>query len=505
MKKLLVACLAFLLGASGCLFGGCGKDVVTVPVIPDGYTEYAVRQSNGKKTEGYGCQIDTHMYKSYNALSEEEQQMFYDRIIQMNLQNIRTQVFPEWYERGNDNDDCESFDFDSANVRMDSEEMAQLYRLLDFCEEQGILVDLSFYGCNSIFRSEDGTVTGSWLGAPFTTNWVTAPRLTDENGNAFDGYGEYAETVYALLHYLLNVKGYTCVSEFSIYPEPNLSFVNAEGRILHSEYVKLCKTVDEKLRKEGIRGKIAFSGPAAAVQTVAGYRIYVDDLGEIFDRFTASTYCFDAEDANETFSDFGDALSSMTDELGKTAGVAEFGTKNYIDPANQTDIDTYERALYLARYMICLTNNGITNLKYWVLGDVMYGTYVMRLGLWKFRNENWAARPQYYTWSLITKYTEVGSEIFPIASKDGDLCAVAFRLPDGNWTYLIANNGNESKKVSLVNYNEGYPKSMNVYEVRAAILDGTCEPIRASAQCQVTGGAINYSVKANSFVVLSTK
>lgn len=365
MKKATVwiLCLLFALGC----FAGCGNDVITNPVIPEGYTEYAVRESSGRKTEGYGCQIDTHLYKSYNAMTDEELQMTYDRALEMNVQNIRTQVFPEWYERGNDNGDYDLFDYESPNVKMDSAEMQQLFRLLDFCEENEILVDLSFYGCNINFQSEDGEIEGSWLGASFTNNWITAPKLKDESGNAFPGYEEYAETVYGLLNYVLNVKKYTCVTEFSVYPEPNLAFVGADGKVTHSEYVKLCKAVDEKLKKEGIRDQIDFSGPASAVQKVTEFQAYIDDLDCVYDKYTASTYCFNATDANENYADFASSLSWMTDEVGKSVGIAEFGSDYIIDPANQTDIDTYERALFLARYMICLTNNGCTSMKYWVL------------------------------------------------------------------------------------------------------------------------------------------
>ena len=65
---------------------------------------------------------------AFAGLSAEKE---YDRALEMNVQNIRTQVFPEWYERGNDNGDYDLFDYESANVKMDSAEMQQLFRLLD--------------------------------------------------------------------------------------------------------------------------------------------------------------------------------------------------------------------------------------------------------------------------------------------------------------------------------------------------------------------------------------
>ena len=486
---------------------GCGKKEETV-VVPEGYTPLYIGESNGVKTEGYGVQWDTHLYKDYNAMSETELAEFYRRVTGMNVQSIRTQVFPEWFERGNDDGDPSSFDYGSENVDMNSTEMKQLYTLLDFCEENGIVVDLSFYGCCATYESQDGKIRGSWLGAPFTKNWITSPKRTDDDGNPFPGGEEFAENVCALLSWLLDEKKYTCVNEFSIYPEPNLSYVTAEGRVDYGEYVELVRTVDARLKKEGIREKFVFSGPAVALQTAMALNSYLDDLDGCFDKFTISSYSYDAGDSDSTLADYGDALHSLVSRTGKTFSLAEFGSKNVVDAANQTDIDTYDRALFLARYLIDLTNAGCAGMKYWEVCDMMYGSFMMRLGLWKFRNDGWSARPQYYTWSLVMKYTEIGSEVFPITkdlSSDATLVATAFRLPDGKWTYLVCNTGNTPRSVSFVNRNDGKPDEMNVYEVRAVKCDGTCVPVSSSATVGRENGAINVRIPAAAFTVLSEK
>lgn len=488
------------------LVSSCGKKEEVI--IPEGYTQLTIVESNGLKTEGYGAQIDTHVYKDYNAMTNEELNEFYSRVKEMNLQTTRTQVFPEWFERGNDNDDPYSFDYNSDNVDMNSIEMQQLYKLLDFCEENGITVDLSFYGCCATYESQDGKIKGSWLGSPFTKNWVTSPKLVDEKGNDFPGLEEYAENVYALLSYLFETKRYTCITEFSIYPEPNLSYVRADGKVSYTEYVQLVKTVDKRLKDENFRKRIAFSGPAVALASIMGLNAYINDLNDCFDKYTISSYAYAPEDSNTTLNDFGAAVDFMVSETGKTYSIAEFGTNKVIDAANQTDTDTYERALFLARYMISLTNQNCVSLKYWEICNMMYGSYMMNLGLWKFRNQNWEARPQYYTWSLITKYTEIGSDIYPITKEltgSDELVAVGFKLPDGKWTYMLCNTSDTTKKISLVNTNEDKPTEMNVYEVRASKCNGVCKPIESSAKAVRENGAVNIKVLANSFVVLSEK
>ncbi len=476
--------------------------------VPEGYTRMDVAESNGVNRVGYGCQIDTHIYKAYNAMSNEELEEFYSRVKEINIQTIRTQVFPEWYERGNDNTDYDSFDYNSANVDFNSIEMQQLFKLLDFCEENKITVDLSFYGCNSIYESQDGKITGSWLGAPYTKNWITSPKLVDENGNSFAGLEEFAETVYGMLNYALNTKKYTCVTEFSVYPEPNLAYVTANGTVSYSEYVKLCKTVNEKLKKENIRNKIKFSGPAVALQNLMGLNSYINDLDSVFDKYTISSYSFDDKDDDELLSDYGAGLQNLVAYTGKTFSIAEFGSKNVIDAANQTDIETYDRALFLARYMICLANQGCASMKYWEICDMYYGGFMMNLGLWKFRNKEWKARPQYYTWSLITKYTDIGSEVYPLTkelTKSDETVAVAFKLPNGKWTYMVCNTGDTAEKLSFVNLHGKHPEKMNLYEVRASKCDGECKPMEVSNVIKIQDGAINVKVLPNSFVVLSEK
>ena len=490
-------------------FAGCKKEPPKEQtIIPEGYTALNIGESNGVKTEGYGVQWDTHIYKAYNSMSEAEMAEFYKRVEDMNVQTIRTQVFPEWFERGNDNDDYNVFDYESSSVDMNSIEMTQLYTLLDYCEKHGITVDLSFYGCCAIYESQDGKIIGSWLGAPYTKNWITSPKLKDEKGNDFPGLDEYAENVWALLNYLLNVKKYTCVTEFSVYPEPNLSYVTADGCVDHAEYVSLIKKIDARLKKEGIRGRIVFSGPATALQSVMGLNIYINDLNDVFDKYTISSYSYDDKDSNSTLYDYGDALSGLISDTGKTFSLAEFGSKNVEDSANQTDIDTYQRALFIARYMINLTNAGCAGMKYWEVCDMMYGSFMMNLGLWKFRKDNFVARPQYYTWSLIMKYTDIGSEVYPITtdvSGNTDLVAVAFKLPDGKWTYVACNTGSSTQKISFVNEKDGKPSKMNVYEVRASKCDGTCSPIEASSEITRENNTISLKVFANSFVVLSER
>lgn len=518
MKKALIGIMSLLLAFSA--FSGCagagdtpgkGEDVLLdiTPKVEEGYMELQVNQSNGLKTEGYGCQVDTHIFKTAynNFYSDADMEEWLARIDDMELQSIRTQIFPEWYERGNDNGDYDSFDANSPNVDFESIEMQQLYRLLDICEERNIKVDLSFYGCNRIFESQDGKIKGSWLANTYQNNWITAPKLEDENGQPFSGYEEYAEAVFAGLNHLLNVKKYTCIYVFSLFPEPNGCFFDKDGNCEDAEYIKLCKIVKEKLVREKLWDKVVMAGPGDCANDLERYKGYVGGLKDVCTANTSSVYKFNEESTNAEMYQYAYDNVQVCKQYGYTWGVCESGTNRFIDAANQEGIDTYDRAIFLARMLINYTNAGCTNIKYWVLNDVNYGGYIMRLGLWKEIGEPYhaEARPQFYSWSLITKYTEFGSSIYPVESDDENVCMVAYRLPGGEWSYLLVNNSNTVKKVAITSRHSTAQTMMDVYELSGATMPDTNRTITSSRQEELKDGSLHITLRANSFTVISNK
>ena len=240
----------------------CGKEYgevllseVTVSSVTEGYTRYDVGTPNARKTEGFGTQFDTCIVEKQNALTDEEWQIQVNALKEMNLQNVRVRFYPEMYERGNDNNDPNSFDISSSNVDFNSLEMQHLYQLLDAFEENGVKVDLSWYGCRTTFNSEDGKVDGSWLGGTLqenNNNWMVAPNK-GSNPNE-----EYAESVAECLNYLINELGYTCINEYSIFPEPDGLY-----KLTTEQYVAISNSIKARLATKGLSDKLKFSGPAS--------------------------------------------------------------------------------------------------------------------------------------------------------------------------------------------------------------------------------------------------
>lgn len=467
--------------------------------VASGYTRYDITESNGRKTTGFGAQFDTLIVEPQNGLTDDEWvNIQVAAIKETNLQCVRVRFFPECYERGNDNDDPDVFDYNSENVDFNSAEMLQYYKLFDAFEANGVQVDLSWYGCRTTFASADKKITGSWLGGVYgengVTNWSAVPSL-GKNPEA-----EFAESVAACLKYLVEVKGYTCIREYSIFPEP-------EGMM--SDFTMLGRIgadIANRLERMGIKDKFVYSGPADyGNNAVLFEEKYLSKY--TFEKATSSVYPFNATTENEVMEEFARSYTAVTDKYRLDWAIAECGTSNYIDPVHNKDSETYDRALFMPRFMINMINGGCTGMKYFVFSDCYYDGALNKLGLFCFRHEGWAAKPVFYSWGMVMKYTDIGSEIYPIVSSDPDVNMTAFKLPDGGWSYMMTNNSEEIRKVAIVNTRADRAVGLNIYKLTEARLPENRElklPA-ASDTADASAGVVYITLPAKSFVVASNR
>lgn len=162
--------------------------------------------------------------------------------------------------------------------------------------------------------------------------------------------------------------------------------------------------------------------------------------------------------------------------------------------------------MFMARFFINMVNGGVTNIKYFVFSDCGYDNTLNQLGLFYFRNKDFAPKPVWYTWSLICRYTDIGSEVYPITSADSDVCMTALKLPDGSWTYVTTNLSATAKKVAIVNGRADRARNMNLYEVKPSTTGGTeLKVVTAKDSVSTVNGVAEFSIPANGIVVLSSK
>lgn len=492
MKKLLSIILGsvFLLAVSSCSTGGEGTSASENVVIPAGYTRVDINDEAKKyKFEGIGAQMDQCMFSgSYVGLdgidaniTDEDVAVWEERLEYMKIDVTRMCIIPDWYELENDNDDPDVLNeegFDWNTVKMQC-----VYKILDLCKKHGIKMNLSWYGI----------YPDSWnaLNKGEASGWLDLPA-DDE---------EFAESVYAALKHLAD-KGYdSVINEISFYPEPTTEYVQSGG------FRRMIEAIDAKLTKEGIRQNYCLSGPAE----VSDYDIFeevFESVGDLFDRYTGSFYKLRNSNDNATMKMGMKPFAELADSAGKPYGVSEFGsneTTNPPSPAAQMDTDTYRRAMYVARFAINALDSGFTYMSYWVLGNSFYDGTMMDLGLWKYKNKNWELRPQYYTYSLITRYTDPGSFVYGTDLNEfGNICMVALKNENGKWTYLLANNGTTQEKLSVVNTNFS-AESMDKYEVteNSIPMDGQTLGIEKNGIVELKNGALNFVLRPNSVMVLT--
>ena len=517
MKKIICCLLSVVFAFTLFACGNNGennsntKKELTNLTVADGYDRYDVGESLPDPTVGFGAQIDTDVYMPWNHLTAEEEAMLEQRIKDMNLQFTRIKFFPEFFERANDNDDPEVFDYDAEGVDFECVEMQALYKILDICEKYHINVDLSWYGCYAWFKSYDGKYTdGTWMGYraddiggdKIKNQWVVGPKETAD----FHGYAEYAENIYVLLDYLINTKKYTCIYGFSVIAE---MFINSSGAIVWDEYVKCCKLIDARLRKEGIRDKVTFIGHSNAGYNPKYFKAEQEPLKDVFDILGTGNYNWDNNDPIEAAENYFEDIMAVCKGFGKSFYISEFCQgKHFIDAVNKTDIDDYDAGLYIARIVLASTEKGVTALNHYILGDTFFtNSYVHTMGLWQYRDNNWKAHPEYYFYGLICKYSDIGSYVYPIESQDDKVIMTAYKLPDGSWSYMCVNNDTVSKKVGIVYGGIDRADSMNVYRITEASIPEDRAVVLPSAYTSVnTSGGIAYvTLPAKSFTVLSDK
>ena len=494
MKKLVSVILGsiFILVGSSCAAGGDSSPSASEnAVIPDGYTRVDIDdEAKRYKFEGIGAQMDQCLFSgSYVGLdgidaniTDQDVAVWEERLEYKKIYVTRMCIITDWYELENDNDDPEVLNEDGFN--WNTVKMQCVYKVLDLCKKHDIRMNLSWYGIypaswNALNR--DGEAPG-WLDLP-----------ADD--------AEFAESVYAALKHLTEMGYGSVINEISFYPEPSTEYVRSGG------FRRMIEAVDAKLTKEGIREAYCLSGPAE----VSDYEIFeevFESVGDLFDRYTGSFYKLRNSNDNATMKMGMKPFAELADTAGKAYGVSEFGSNETTNPpsaAAQMDTDTYRRAMYVARFAINALDSGFTYMSYWVLGNSYYDGTMMDLGLWKYKNKNWELRPQYYTYSLITRYTDRNSSIYGTDLNEfGNVCMVALQNEGGKWTYLLANSGATQEKLSVVNANFS-SGSMDKYEVteNSIPMDGQTLGIDKSNTVSVENGALNLIIRPNSVMVLT--
>lgn len=462
--------------------------------------------AQGHTIEGMGVEFDPHLWSQNIVMRGVDPTAWdtaYRRVRDMGLKRMRVMIMPAWYEPVNDNEDPETADME--RFTMNSVEMQSLYRVLDLAEECGADVTLVMWGCNrtrasvidTAYRSDDvyflaeGNSTQDWC-VPSTD------------------IGEWCENITVALRWLLETKGYGCIREFTLMNEPNWSYA-IDGKVSPEAYGDMCKALDTRLRKEGLRDKVRFNLSDDA-QDHDFLRHAVATVDAVADCYNSHTYLFGYETPDSAIVAWERRNCDITAPTGKRHFVGEFGSNLTTGASRQSDIDRFERGVLMTRIALSLLNGGAAGVSYWSLLDQYYAftdpyEAMQQLGLWRsakqeYRDnthcgnikEDFEPRPQYYAYSLLTRHIPPASRLHALHTGDEFVQGSAVLSPDGRWIYAFANGSDRHFEAVIENRACGNGR-FDVYRYTAENLpdDG---PITASEHTAMRRGTMRVSLAA---------
>lgn len=144
--------------------------------------------------------------------------------------------------------------------------------------------------------------------------------------------------------------------------------------------------------------------------------------------------------------------------------ITEFNT--YGDTFTNPENHTYENGLFLADFAVTALREGTASVLMWCLFDTQYDDqHRQEYGLWRYKDADWAPRPGFYSWSLLTRFTRRGSRIVAVESEPAapGVRAVALVSPEGKQTVLAVNRYHRPIEVKLTGGSSG-PIELRRYE-----------------------------------------
>lgn len=454
---------------------------------------------------GIGVQFDPYFF-SHNipmengAKESDWYNVIVPRVKSMRIQNFRVGVMPQWWEPYNDNDD--PYVINDNGLTWDSYDMLSLYKVLDLAEDTGAEVNLVLWGCPIGASLSTGGKKIKFLGRHFLadegTFWVTGPANPEE----------FAENFVALLHHLIVDKKYTCVKEITPFNEPESRVVDID------KYVACFKAIDRRLKKMGLRKKVQMVASDNIGRNISFLQQCADKLRKEADVFSSHTYNFGYNSSDEDIFKWED--NNCAYSKGKPHIVAEFGS----NVPRQTDIDAYERGVLLCRLAIDFLNAGANGVSYWTLNDHyrnVESSYanMQKLGLWRYINdvyksesfyssatEDYYVRPQYYAYSLLTRFVRRGDKVYPLSMEQKALSGIALLHTDKTWSYLFANGTENPCSIDLFP-NHKAKKELYVYKYTKETVPSRGNQIQQSGILSPSKEKYHFMLSPNSVTVLT--
>jgi hypothetical protein len=337
------------------------------PVVPN-FLGFGAEWDPGFWTQGaYKTGKDA---KAMSGVTEQDWELVVKRIRWMRLPLVRMMILSRWCTEGD------------GKFNWETREMQSLYRHLDVCQKEDIQVILTDWGC--------------------------VPSWTKVAGYSGIGDPKYAAGIGTYLDYLVNERKYSCIRYFILVNEPNFEaggYDNWKQGVLNVAQVLGERKLNEKIRFLGSDMSGADDWHRKAVDqlqaALGGYDFHryppeAEVRSGKLERYVAGMWQY--------------ALTKDPQARNKPLLVAEAGVFSPGFTASQNPLHlNYEYGLYMADYAAQAVNAGSQAVLAWMLDDSSHENFTW--GMWKNKGGNFALKPWFHTWGLLTRCFPRGSSI----------------------------------------------------------------------------------------------
>ena len=361
----------------------------------------------------------------FNGAYDEWEKLMVSR---MGLKFARMHFQPDWFLNG-----WGVYDFENPR-------MAAVYKYLDTIQAAGTYVELNY----------------GWKNSRDSHSWYCFPAPVSQDESAPNNPDAYAAAASELVHYLINVKGYSNVKYITSYNEPDGGDFDCPDSVPEAPYfLELMTKMHNELVADGRRNLVQIWGPEEAGSGSGGWVAYLANNGgdDFMDVYTA--HCYPWQAVGEP-----GALVTYKGQFthGKPVGITEYA----LTPLSYRK--TYDYGKDVAAGVISTANAGGKVLAFWrlcdqYLSDPQESIGLHEWGFWTWLPTNMKPFPAYYVLSLMTRYIERNSQVLASASDDSEVKVGVFRNPAGEYTVVAVNFGAAAKTVT-VNFSTNINKTL---------------------------------------------
>lgn len=405
-------------------------------------------------------------------------------------------------------------------VSYEGQEMAALYKLLDYCEKNKITV-----------------ILGEW-GQPYK---VHDTKLQMQNSFTDNTDTRWHRLIADFVQHLIVKKNYTVIKYYNIINEPNGYWSTIDGN--WKEWKAAVNGLQSEFDKKGISSKIKIIGPDATpynnkrseFKGIEWAEQSAVQLGKVLGAYDIHDYPTKEFVRSGDFEKHYSKLVEFTDKTAKKPfiigeiGFEKYTPENikryevdpYASPDSQLSIYDYDYGVDMADVLAQSMNAGFDAVIAWGLDDAMHTNGDMgdrhelkKWGMWNILGKELTGdekeediRPWFYTWSLMTRFYPSGMTVVK-SSSDKDITSfrtVSGISKDGNVTITFVNNGTDDLSFELDQRsvkNKKFKKYLYTEKNRKMDAEGFPLPLETGISSKKNN--IKVSIPAKSVVLLTT-